>query len=215
MVIPGIVPYFQLKMYQYTGFDFKDAQYIAVATHQDLAGDPKQAKIEFSRVFCGVSIFTSAKACLMHRVLPVNGEAPSKWRLDKSPIKDVLLGDHSSTAFLAWISEKSGTGGSAAMPDYGDGTYVGYGIACTTNYEKEEGKPYPVKVLYGNLPKEFNDTMPVDLEDLRASVADLMTATKISVELKEGPPAACASKEQPPGLKRKPDSADGLKQANR
>lgn len=212
MVIPGIVPYCQLKLYQVTGFDFEDAQYIAVASHQDLAGDPKQAKIEFNRVFCGFS-FLTAKSCLMHRVLPVGSEAPSKWRFDKSPVKDVLLGDRASTAFIAWISEKSGTGGSGVAEDYSHGTYVGFGIACTKNYEHEQGKPYPVKVLYGNLPKEFDDTMPANLEDLRASVADLMTTTKISVELKEGPPKACESKGKLPDLKRKPDLADGMKQA--
>ncbi|MGY4573629.1 hypothetical protein [Bradyrhizobium sp. USDA 3256] len=140
MVIPGIVPYFQLKMYQYSGFDFEDAQYIAVASHQDLTGDPKQAQIEFNRVFCGFS-FLTAKSCLMHRVVPVSGEAPSRWRFDKSPVKDVLLGDRSSTAFLAWISEKSGTGGSAVTPDLGYGTYVGYGIACTKNHEKRKASP--------------------------------------------------------------------------
>jgi hypothetical protein len=199
-------------MYHYTGLDFEAAQYIAVASHEDLSGDPKQAKIEFNRVFCGVS-FLTAKSCLMHRVLPVSGEAPARWRFDKSPIKDVLLGDRSSTAFIAWISEKSGTGGSAVTPDYGGGTYVGYGIACSTNHEKEEGRPYPVKVLYGNLPKEFDDTVPADLKDLRASVADLMTATKIRVELKEGTPAACAEKGRLRGVERKPNSSDDLKQA--
>ncbi|MGY4573628.1 hypothetical protein [Bradyrhizobium sp. USDA 3256] len=65
------------------------------------------------------------------------------------------------------------------------------------------------------MPKEFDDTMPADLGDLRASIAGLMTATKISVELKEGPPTACESKGQLPDLKRKPDLADGMKQARR
>lgn len=210
MVVPGIVPYFQMKMFQYTGFDFEDAQFIAVASHQDLSGDPKQAQVEFNRVFCGYSLPT-VKSCLMHRVIDADGEAPANWKLDKSPSKDVLLGARSTSAFVAWISEKSGAGGSAVAPDHGNGTYVGYGIACTKNKPSDEGKPLPVKVLYGNLPKEFASNKPADMDKVRASVAGLMMTTSVSVELRDGQPAACSTKNLP-DLKNEP-AKDGYRQA--
>ncbi|MET4085609.1 hypothetical protein [Bradyrhizobium sp. S3.5.5] len=216
IVVPGIVPTLQLKLYQYTGIDFAEPEFIAVGSHQDLAGDPKQAKIEFNRIFCGFTL-TTAKSCLMHRVLPAEGVAPYKWTFDKSPIKEVLLGARSPTAFVAWISQKSGTGGSAVAPDYGDGMYVGYGIACTKNAQDDEGRPYPIKVLYGNLPKEFDPTVVTPLADIPGAVATLMTKTKLSVELKDGQPTACTQGPTPPDLKQelKPDPKLGAKQARR
>jgi hypothetical protein len=155
----------------------------------------------------------------MHRVLPAEGVAPYKWTFDKSPIKEVLLGARSSTAFVAWISQKSGTGGSAVAPDYGEGMYVGYGIACTKNAPDDEGKPYPVKVLYGNLPSEFDPKVPTPVADIRGVVATLMTKTKLSVELKDGQPTACTQQGPTPlNLKHEPNGAPsrpGAKQTRR
>ena len=95
--------------------------------------------------------------------------------------------------------------------------YVGYGIACTKNSQDDEGKAYPVKVLYGNLPKEFDPKVPAPLTDIRAAVANLMTTTKVSVELKDGQPTACVPRGATPDLKQnlKPDPKEGAKQARR
>jgi hypothetical protein len=59
IVVPGIVPTLQLKLYQYAGVDIADPEFVAVASHQDLAGEPKQAKIEFNRIFCGFTLTTA------------------------------------------------------------------------------------------------------------------------------------------------------------
>ncbi len=197
IVVPGIIPTLQLWLYEWTTFDFSEPRYVLVASHQDLAGDPAKADIEFNRVFCGFTLPT-AKSCLMHRVMPDDMRPPNKWLFDKSPIKAVLLGARSPLAFVAWISERSGAGGSAVGPDFGNGVFVGYGIACTKLAPNDEGRPYPVKTIYGNLPAEIDADTPTPIDKVRAAAATLMNQTKISVELREQPSKVAAA--QLPGL---------------
>jgi len=184
IALPALIPTLQLKLYSWTQFDFAEAQYILVASPQDLVGDPAQSPFEFNRVFCGFTLPT-AKLCLMHRLVASDKLAPNKWLFDKSPTKSVLLGARSTSAFVAWISEQSGAGGSAVAPNFGEGVFVGYGIACEKPTPADEGKPSPIKMLYGNLPSEIDADKVYPLEQVRAPVANLMNKTKTSVELKE------------------------------
>jgi hypothetical protein len=194
VVAPTIIPSVQLWLYDKTAFDFAGPRFLVLASRDDLAGDPTKADAEFNRVFCGFTL-PADKICLMHRLVPDAAIAPTKWPLDKSPVKTVLLGAAGSTqVFIAWVSERSGAGGAAVAPDFGNGSFVGYGFACTKQTVADEGRPNPIKVLFGNLPAEIAIEQPSSLEAIRGAVANLIQRSNTNLEISKGPVCSTPAK---------------------
>jgi hypothetical protein len=193
IVVPAALPYMELWLYSLTGVSVTHPRFLVVASPQEMADaeKPTHTDPEFNRLFCGFSL-SPAKYCVMHRLDAVNGKAPGLWRFDRSPTKAVLLGARSSEIQISWISQNSGSGGSAVAPNHvGGGSYAGYGFACAELKRGDQGTPMPIRVLIGDLPDDVRAAEQPPLDEVKASVLSAMQLSTTKLEISA--PQACSA----------------------
>jgi hypothetical protein len=193
IIVPASIPYFELWLYGATGISVAHPRFLIVASPEEMADAEQPAKTdpEFNRIFCGLSSRT-AEYCVMHRLVATPGKSPPSWEFDQSPIKAVLLGAQSNKIQVSWISQNSGTGGSAVAPNHlGGGSFAGYGFACAELKRGDPGTPMPIRILIGDLPSDISSAKQPSLDSVKASVLMGMRSSTTKLEISE--PQACSS----------------------
>jgi hypothetical protein len=181
-----MVPYCEMWLYGLTRIAIGSPGFLVIASAGDLASvaDPAQATPEFYRTFCGTSIHP-ARYCVMRSLDETDGGSPTRWsfRKDTHP-KSVLLGDQSPAIQISWISHKSGSGGSAFMPNHvGVGTFVGYGFGCAILNDGDPAMPTPIRVLFGKLPDDAGEAHTSSLDAVKAGVLSAMLKSATILEI--------------------------------
>lgn len=158
VIVPAVVPSAEAFVFNLTGMSIHP-RFLVAASNEELTGSILD--LGFYRVFCGFHT-AEAKFCVMREVQAVDGTPPEKWAfVPTTHIKAVFLGEGKGSAYMSWISTKTGRGGSATMPtEFADSSSVaGYGFACELNSSESEGTTGPVFVMLTSLSSdEFKST---------------------------------------------------------
>jgi hypothetical protein len=182
-VVPSATPYLQMWAFQLTGFSVLPASFLVATTAE---GTPSDTDPEYYRVFCGLKHKTS-QYCVMRSLEPTAGLPLDAWKLDpKKHTKAVLWGGDHPGYEISWISQFSGTTGSASVHGVlPGGDYVGSGYACASPARGEPGRPMRIRVLVSHLGdlKTISDTLAIKTAILSkigtSSLADLQNHSKV------------------------------------
>lgn len=172
--------------YAATGHSFAEPRFFIATTAEGTASDTEP---DYYRVFCGFG-HKATRYCVMRSLEPAEGSPLSAWRFaPNTHTKAVLFSEGHPGVNVAWISQHSGTTGSASADGaLIDGNYVGAGVGCASAAPGEPGRQMRIRVLVSYLPDLRGNS---DLNYIRTAVLQDIGKTSVAQILKQPSTSTC------------------------